>query len=270
MNLKLVSDFHTEFWKLEDFDKTLNHYLPPCHSDAETVLCCAGDMGVYVRYASTYRPLLAILAARFRSVIIIPGNHSWYHSFGLWGKEKDFWSSKEIPANIAYLDDGTVTIDDVTFIGSCLWTDFRKSDPASMRRAQEEMCDFSSIHVGYDDTSGSCNRSDTACITPEETVVRHHISLEHLVKSMEASAGRKCVIITHHAPSTLSGADEDPGYCTDLSDIILKYQPLIWCHGHVHCSSRYRIGATEVICNPLGYHGAKVNEVFNPDLTVVT
>ena len=254
---------------MEDFEQTLNHYLPPRHSDPDTVLCCAGDMGVYAQYASTYRPLFAILAARFRRVLMIPGNHSWYHSFGLWGKEKDFWSDKEVPENVAYLDDGTVTIDDVTFIGSCLWTDFGKSDLASMRRAREEMCDFSSIHVEYGDASGSYSRPDTASLTPETTVVRHHISVEHLVTSMEASAGKKCVVITHHAPSPLSVPDEDPGYCTDLSDIILKYQPLIWCHGHVHRSSRYRIGDTEVICNPLGYHGGKVNEAFDTDLTVV-
>jgi Icc-related predicted phosphoesterase len=266
--LKLLSDFHTEFWNVEDFQKTLNHYLPPHHSDADTVLCCAGDMGVYARYASTYQPLFAILGERFRRVIMIPGNHSWYSSFALWGNERDFWSDKELPANVAYLDDGTTTIDDVTFIGSCLWTNFGKSDPASMRRARDEMCDFSSIHVEYREASGSYSNSHTASITPEATVERHQISAMHLVKSMEASAGRKCVVITHHAPAPLSVPDQDPGYYTDLSDIILKYQPLVWCHGHVHHSSRYKIGATEVICNPLGYHGAKLNEAFDPDLTV--
>lgn len=48
-------------------------------------------------------------------------------------------------------------------------------------------------------------------------------------------------------------------YASDMEDLIRKYEPDYWIHGHIHTLSRYCIGKTEIICNP---HG-NIDEPFN-------
>ena len=84
-------------------------------------------------------------------------------------------------------------------------------------------------------------------------------------ESLENSKDFRNVVVTHHAPSIQSVPEhfkKDPltsAYASDLEDFILQYQPLLWIHGHIHTPSRYKIGETEIICNPHGYVTEKYN-----------
>jgi Predicted phosphoesterases, related to the Icc protein len=42
-------------------------------------------------------------------------------------------------------------------------------------------------------------------------------------------------------------------FASDLSDVLWRYQPELWVHGHVHSAADYRVGNTRVLCNPRGY-----------------
>jgi len=53
-------------------------------------------------------------------------------------------------------------------------------------------------------------------------------------------------------------------YASNLDYVIERYQPKYWIHGHLHNSSHYNIGKTQVVCNPRGYTGEE-NESFNPN-----
>ena len=33
----------------------------------------------------------------------------------------------------------------------------------------------------------------------------------------------------------------------------MEQQPQYWIHGHIHTPSEYKIGNTQIICNPHGY-----------------
>jgi Icc-related predicted phosphoesterase len=76
-------------------------------------------------------------------------------------------------------------------------------------------------------------------------------------------ASRKFVVVTHHAPTTLSiGAMYkhdtlmNGAFASDLTDFILdRPQIKLWTHGHMHNVSDYMIGDTRVVCNPRGYIG---------------
>jgi Icc-related predicted phosphoesterase len=55
---------------------------------------------------------------------------------------------------------------------------------------------------------------------------------------------------------------DDPisaAYVSDMEDFIVKHQPSYWIHGHIHTPVNYKIGNTEIICNPHGY----INEPYN-------
>lgn len=77
--------------------------------------------------------------------------------------------------------------------------------------------------------------------------------------------GKKTVIITHHAPSSMSIEDR---YATDALNVfyfsemtydLMDNNPDVWIHGHMHTSFDYLIDPTKqicntrVICNPRGY-----------------
>jgi len=280
MRIKFVSDFHTEMFgnaSPDKFERVLNHYFPPCPEDYQTTLCCAGDMGTYKQYAGTYKPLFAILSKRFKHVIIVPGNHSWYSSSGVWGNEVGFWMDKKLPKNVWYLDNQVKVIEGVAFIGSCLWTSFNNRDPLAMWEAQRNMNDFQTIKKQRSEIYGDYGRViDCSKLTPEDTVVRYEESVRFIQSALRTCHDEyfPCVVVTHHAPSERSvgaqykGDTLNAAYVTDLENLIETYAPQIWCHGHMHDSKDYMIGETRVICNPLGYHAVQINRNFNPDLVV--
>jgi len=271
MMVRIISDFHTEFWShngdLSAFSDLAYRYIPPQPKDKETVLLCAGDMGTFRRYETTYQQLFQLLAPRFKQVIVIPGNHTYYNSRGLWGHEERFWQSHHLPENIAYADNEVVTVGDLVFICSCLWTDFHNSDPKAMAKAACQINDFRLIYVEAQD---SVHRS----LTPEMTVERHIKSIAFIRGALDKHRDKKCLVVTHHAPSPRSvslqyqGDSLNPVFFSDLEHLILEYQPVAWAHGHMHDSKRYHVGQTEVICNPLGYYPCAVNPAFDPELTL--
>ena len=79
----------------------------------------------------------------------------------------------------------------------------------------------------------------------------------------ELSLSNGAIVVTHHVPSykgvhpRFMLKEEDRVYnkffVCDVENMIVKYQPKMWLHGHTHDSYDYKIGETRVICNPLGY-----------------
>ena len=278
MRIKIVSDFHSEFWSVGNtikFERILEKYLPAQAEDSKTTLVCAGDMGTFSTYPNSYKPLFALLSKRFKHVIVISGNHSWYNTAGVWGNEKEFWKDKKIPKNVYYLDDEVKVIDDVAFIGSCLWTSFNDLDPLAMLHAQRSMNDFSCIkkrNYEVDGTYGTVINSSK--LQPEDTVIKHYDSIAFIKEALEIHCDKKCIVVTHHLPSALSVNEKFAGdllnyaFYTELSDLILDWSPKYWVHGHTHDSCDYEIGETRVLANPLGYHSVDINSKFNPDLVV--
>ena len=50
MFLRISSDLHSEFWDTPEFIKKV---IPPLDTDRETVLCLAGDVGLFGKYEKT-------------------------------------------------------------------------------------------------------------------------------------------------------------------------------------------------------------------------
>jgi hypothetical protein len=81
------------------------------------------------------------------------------------------------------------------------------------------------------------------------------------------------IVVTHHAPSSKSvspqyaGDPLTPAFVSDVEDLILAHQPRYWIHGHVHQSFNYRLGRTQVLCNPRGY-GRENAKDFSHDLII--
>ncbi len=79
------------------------------------------------------------------------------------------------------------------------------------------------------------------------------------------------VVVMHYAPHHGSISRQlfvsplNPAFASDLSGMILGYQPRLWIHGHMHNPARYMVGETEIVCNPRGYGG---EDPTNPALVL--
>lgn len=246
MKLHILSDLHTEF---ADF-------VPP-ETDAEAVIL-AGDIGVGVegmRWAARHFPV--------GPVIYVPGNHEFY------GHDIDLTAELEAaaPDNITLLSDGELVLDGVRFLGSTLWTDFKLHGEGeawfARERARRSMNDFVRIRQGDHK------------FRPEDSVVLHEASRAWLVRQLEHAFDGPTVVITHHLPALKSIAPRyandalNPAFASQLEDVIERYQPALWIHGHTHDPCDYELFQTRVVCNPRGYPGEYGRAGFTPALTVV-
>lgn len=259
MLLREVSDLHLEFG---DFD------LPELPTDRETVLILAGDIGLADK-GYTYQLFVEEMAARFREVIYILGNHEFYKTSFVtaFGKIDKAFSGYD---NVNIVDNQTITIDDVAFVCSTLWTNFNNGDPNAMNQARYEMNDYRQIRTGTPETP--YHRK----LRPEDTFIAHEKAVNFIFNAIpeQKQLGKKVVVITHHLPSYLSVLEQFKGdplnsaYATELFDKIAEAQPDLWFHGHTHASFDYMIEQTRVVCNPRGYYGVETNPAFDPKMLI--
>ena len=245
MKLQILSDLHIEFAYFE---------LPK--TDAEIIIL-AGDTGVGQRGINWSKSMAASVP-----ILYIHGNHEYYRE--AWPKLIE--TNRELCAgtNVHFLENNEFTLSDTRFLGCTLWTDLNLygNIPFAELAAGQSMNDFKHIRKspGY------------SRFRPADTLYIHRKSIFWLENELKKPAV-KTVVITHHAPSMKSVPDEfknnpvNPAYASNLDDLILKYQPDLWIHGHQHKPANYSIGKTQVICNPRGYPGQYSNG-FNPALVV--
>lgn len=265
--IREISDLHLEF---EVYNNSKRHYpdryfsLPVLDTDSETVLILAGDIALIDR-PYMYVPMLEEMSTRFKAVIYVCGNHEFYHYSVKSGYHK---LRQEIQHTGTFLlQNDKIKIDDVTFIGATLWTDFNKHNYSDMVSAQMGLADFKFIRTG------TAIDPHLRKLRPADVVSMHLDSvayIESVLTEVKLKNDEKAVVVTHHAPSYQSihpmyyGDPYNACYYSDLDGMVLKYEPELWFHGHMHNSFNYHIGRTNIICNPRGYTPKELNKDFNP------
>jgi Icc-related predicted phosphoesterase len=237
MKLEIYSDLHLEFAPFH-----------PIRTDADVVIL-AGDIHTKDRGIEWARKTFAD-----RPVVYVLGNHEYYR--GAYPKHLGTIRSAAQGSNVHVLENDSVTIDGVTFLGATLWTDFRlMGDPVLAGiAAAESMTDYRAIRMsdeGY------------RKLRPRDSARIHQESLEWLMGERERLRliGEKFVVVTHHAPSHQSiphrylGHSLNSAYASDLDRFVAESGASAWIHGHIHDANQYSIGTTSVISNPRGYPG---------------
>jgi hypothetical protein len=256
MKIALASDIHLEFGPI-----TLNN------DEGADVLILAGDIcqAVDVNNDTTMgrrcQTFFEQVSNRFPRVIYIMGNHEHYQG--------DFARSRERLQrmldhhgchNVHLLEKDTVIIEDVTFVGGTLWTDFNRQDSLTMWHAGQNMNDY---RVSKNSSRGISGGGYASRLQPEDVLADHQAMLDYIRLVTEEKTDQRFVVVGHHAPSSLSVAECYKGdllmngnFYTDLSEFIIdRPQIKLWVHGHMHNKSSYCIGTTRVECNPRGYIG---------------
>lgn len=274
MKIRQASDIHTEFMAREQhkIGKIVEHdILPPLESDAETTLILAGDIG------SMHKPkcldvFFEHVSPRFKHILYIPGNHEGYGG-NMATLCADVRVITDKYPNVMFNDKLLWVVDGVTFAGATLWTAMEK-DPHFDEKS------LAQYHLG--ESALTCAKyagrmmNDFRLIengdriwTPEDAMAKNG---EHVAFLRGLRDVKPDVVFTHHLPSFKSVNKKYRGdllngaYASHLDDLVEELSPKYWFHGHTHDAVRYKISATQVVCNPKGYRGEVGNEGYDPRL----
>lgn len=207
---------------------------------------------------------------RHMPVVMVHGNHEFYNREASMERLRTLAGRAAVrtQGRVSVLDDMSLTIDGVRFIGSTMWYDLEifGTDPVSMAQAARGAASLNDRNkIRRDDAS-------TARWEPADARRAHRQSRAWLEQELEAST-LPTVVVTHHAPHPSSIALQytndwaTAGFVSALSDVIERHQPLAWLHGHTHNSFDYAVGSTRIVCNPHGY-GRENAAGFDPGLVI--
>lgn len=244
MKLQIMSDLHLEF----------GGEFSPSFDNADVVIL-AGDIHVGNK-------ALDFIKTINKPVIYITGNHEYYHHDI---KEVNQALSNHQQSNYYFLNNSSVEFKGVRVLGCTLWTDFclygEDRQDLSMAQADWQMNDYRQIKL------------NGPVLHPKDTLSLHRESVRWLEKELQRPFEGRTVVVTHHAPSERSIAEQyrgsglNPAFASDLEWLMGKGVDL-HVHGHCHTSFDYLVGNTRVVCNPRGYVGWEMNKDFDDNLII--
>jgi predicted phosphodiesterase len=195
-----------------------------------------------------------------KPVILISGNHEFYDSH-LHGMSVEMRKCAQDYPHVHLLDNDSVVIDGVRFVGAVLWTDFMlHGDSMAMigkclHEAKLHMRDFSTIRFG-----------STGWMLPADSVKLFRVSAMYLRETLAHPFDALTVVVTHHLPSMRSVATRfandlmSAAFASNLDDLVAQAD--VWIHGHTHDSFDYAIGKCRVVCNPRGYPTNRIRDTY--------
>jgi predicted phosphodiesterase len=186
-------------------------------------------------------------------VIVILGNHEHYGNIAQDVIEKNRNDSKG--SSVHFLENDSIVIDGVRFIGSTLWTDCDVG-PGDLNRKklviERSMNDYRLIRSRAMD-------GKVSTLTAEESIRWHSESVDYIDGMLNLKHDGPTVVVTHHLPSEscvspkFKGSSINGGFASDLDAILAGNRADLWIHGHTHDNVDTLINGTRVVCNPRGY-----------------
>ena len=222
--------------------------------DAYDVVVLAGDI-------HSHTHAIPWAAETFSTpVIYLPGNHEFYNSH-LHGMSVQLRKCAQEYPNIHLLDNDSVEIEGVRFIGATLWTDFMLfgSSMATIGKCLHDaklyISDFSTIRFG-----------STGWFLPADSVKLFRVSAMYLRETLAEPFDGPTVVVSHHLPSMRSVAERyksdhlSAAFASNLDDLVEMAD--LWIHGHTHDSFDYQLGKCRVVCNPRGYPANRIRDTY--------
>lgn len=237
MKIRVYSDIHNEFHR--DYP-----WIPPVLDDEhETVLVLAGDID-FLKYAVEYAN---DMSGRFKHVILVPGNHEYYHKSSKLGEEYKLQTND----NVHLMLKDKIIIDGIMFVGATFWTNIPLSYDVQYN-IKRGMNDFRMIRWGDSQNYRRFNLDDW--------IAEHQSAIAYFENAIYNSPhNMKIVCVTHHAPSFKSNDTDDKrrtsldhAYYSDYDQLVDEVT--LWIHGHTHHNVDYTIGRGRVVSNCRGYH----------------
>ncbi len=284
MNIQLLSDLHL----------ASNPGFVPTPAPGIDVLALAGDIGSYQTNSALATAgdtdfglkRFSPLHGWPTPVLFVPGNHEYD------GMDFDEAHTRLQATcarlGITWLEREVVTIENVRFVGTTLWTDFDALGPLAGQSLPDPTSAKFPAHFHHPNSQytrqlkarDKAFRAANYYLRKTGTTRRGEAWLaegmreqallcqDWLSAALSAPFDGSTVVVTHFAPS-LRSADprygETPGtagFCNALDALLPKAQ--LWLHGHLHCPSDYTHQGCRVVANPLGYAHKGEQILFKP------
>ncbi|MBY5846451.1 hypothetical protein GR204_27725 [Rhizobium leguminosarum] len=251
-------------WIFSDLHLEVNPTSPIASIPDADVCICAGD--IFTKGLTRSIKYLGDHVSPHMPVLFVPGNHEYWGSSLVEGLEEGIREAAKYPG-VHVLHRNFVHFGGVRFAGATFWSDLNlfNSIEMAMLHAKEGMNDFRRIMLSKKPFKRFSVRNSMQLHWEENAFIQSVLWHE---------SSMPLVVITHHAPSILSVSPEfiddpvAPMFASRFEQHIIKYQPRLWVHGHLHNRSDYMIQNTRVVCNPYGYVSEKETSDFDPALVV--
>jgi hypothetical protein len=223
--------------------------------DDDTCLVISGDLWTSSKYLrmldSNGLSWMHKTSLQFKHVVFVLGNHDYWNT--KMDKEPDRVRkliAKQGLTNVHLLENSSVDVDQIRFVGGTLWTDYGDNSAISKMAAINYMNDYEMTRIG----------SNTHKPTPDDILPIFHKTKKTIFDTK--SDGKLLAVVTHMAPSYNSVNEhyrnknhelQNTWYYSNMDNSIANSDIALWFHGHMHNRSNYMIGNTRVLCNPKGY-----------------
>jgi uncharacterized membrane protein len=181
---------------------------------------------------------------------------------------------------LIWLEQESVVLQGVRFVGCTLWSDFdglssapgtAANDPATAApgalaeqlKARDKAFRAANFYLRKNHSLQA-----GAPMLAEQVREQALKSQRWLRQALATGFDGPTVAVTHFAPSLLSA---DPrygrvpgtaGFCNALDHLLPQAQ--LWLHGHLHCPSNYTQHGCRVVATPLGYARKNEQGMFKP------
>ena len=224
------------------------------------IMILVGDIGH--PSSDNYREFIKLLSNKFESVIVIAGNHE-FHDSGKTIHEitemmNEFFAT--LP-NVYFLNNQTIILNSMVFIGSTLWSKIGSHDIDDLR---ENAGDFRKITVK--------NKGDCEKLSINYVNEMHTVAVEFIRSEIEQykDKGLPIVVLTHHVPifdllripEKYRKNKYNDLFYSDLSELVVKAD--VWLFGHTHTYMRFHVGDCLLMNNPRGHPFE--NSKWNPNM----
>ena len=279
MRIAYVSDLHIETRSSSTRIPWCRFYpmdLGPSLKDVRTmsphVLILAGDVGRGRNDTeNTGSALYGEQAAQYLGcpVVIIPGNHEYYHNEFVSTRENMLSESGK---GVTFLDRGETFVEAagscLRILGATMWTDYSYSGnrPVAMANAAARMNDHRII------------RFNNRIFSPDDALSEHRESRMWLNSALTVSHTGPSVVVTHHVPHPSLRNPDYPvdhmtaAFLSDMSDTIIAAADAgvsAWIYGHHHHCGNTVIRGMKMLSVQAGYKGEKTGfsgvQIFETD-----
>lgn len=258
--VQVVADLHADHWRATGFDPLADAPLEDLDA-----LILAGDIAN--KGVTQWPIVLEALSKRMdpARIWLIPGNHDYYGG-RIDREDKLAEAAGRYGAHLAQKSE--LIFGQTRFLCCTLWTNMRLGGQdvgSNMRRAELRMNDYRTIRI-----EGEGYRR----LHPLATIKLHTDHRMWLEAELAKPFEGETVVVTHHAPASEALPEkewEDVPFCyaSDLSGMIARYQPDLWCHGHTHHPTDVSVGVTRVLNCSVGYPQSQP-KAPNLDHTVIS
>ncbi len=258
MKIALHSDLHDDVYHGADRFFQAYPELP-----AADVVILAGDnhrSDQIIEFAEQLRQKQHAKAA-----IVIAGNHEFYQT----DYDRALQLMRDTAADLQqvhFLEQDSIVIDGVRFLGTTLWTDFELFGADTKARAMTEasavMMDYRAIEY------------KGRMLTAEDTVDLFNQAYPWLCQTVAEPHNGKTVAITHHVPSfqclppRYADLMSSAAFGSNLDKLIEKELADIWVYGHTHYSQQLQVGKTQLCSNARGYFSESNRTGYQHDFII--